>query len=68
MKEKKKIYKVKPGITGLSQISKIDMSLPKLISETDELMIKEMTIFNYFKFIFKTVSGSGMGDVIKGKE
>lgn len=58
-------FNARPGITGLAQISGIDMSTPKLLAETDALMLKEMSMVAYFKYIFKTVAGSGSGDRIK---
>jgi O-antigen biosynthesis protein WbqP len=59
------VYSVRPGITGLAQIYKIDMSTPQLLAETDAKMIKELNIFNYFKYILLTVFGKGFGDSIK---
>ena len=59
------IYSVKPGITGLAQINKIDMSQPKKLAETDCIMIKELSLIKYFKYIIRTLTGSGKGDVIK---
>lgn len=61
------VYSVLPGITGLSQINKIDMSTPQLLSETDAKMIQELNTLGYFKYIFLTVFGKGFGDRI-GKE
>jgi O-antigen biosynthesis protein WbqP len=61
------VFKVRPGITGLAQINKIDMSTPKRLAETDALMLKELTVFYYIKCILKTVVGKGAGDVIKSK-
>lgn len=58
------VYDVLPGITGLAQINNIDMSMPKLLAETDRKMIDTLTLSNYFKYIIKTVSGSGAGDAI----
>ncbi|MDA1381008.1 sugar transferase [Plesiomonas shigelloides] len=58
------VYEVLPGITGLAQINNIDMSTPKLLAETDKKMIDTLTLSNYFKYIMKTVSGSGAGDAI----
>ncbi|MEL4202808.1 sugar transferase [Plesiomonas shigelloides] len=58
------VYDVLPGITGLAQINNIDMSTPKLLAETDKEMIDTLTLSNYFKYIIKTVSGSGAGDAI----
>uniref|UniRef100_UPI0040487157 sugar transferase n=1 Tax=Algoriphagus sp. TaxID=1872435 RepID=UPI0040487157 len=59
------IYSVRPGITGLAQIHKVDMSTPKLLAETDFKMIKKFNVFEYFKYIFLTIVGNGFGDRIK---
>lgn len=59
------VYRVRPGITGLAQVSEIDMSTPKLLAETDARMIASMSLKNYFKYILMTVSGSGQGDRVK---
>jgi O-antigen biosynthesis protein WbqP len=59
------VYSVRPGITGLAQIKKIDMSNPKLLAETDSLMIKDLTLVGYIKFILLTIVGNGFGDRIK---
>lgn len=58
------VYNVRPGITGLAQITKIDMSTPKLLAETDAKMINEFNTFMYFKYIFLTIFGRGYGDSI----
>ena len=58
------VYNVRPGITGLSQINKLDMSTPKLLAETDAKMIAEFNNFVYFKFILLTIFGKGFGDRI----
>ena len=59
------VYSVRPGITGLAQINKIDMSTPQLLAETDAQMIQELNTLGYFKYIFLTVFGKGFGDRIK---
>ena len=64
-RDKLGVYEVRPGITGLAQINKIDMSTPQLLAETDAKMIQEFNILNYFKYIFLTVFGKGLGDRIK---
>jgi lipopolysaccharide/colanic/teichoic acid biosynthesis glycosyltransferase len=61
-RDSKGVYKVRPGITGLAQINKIDMSTPKLLAETDAKMIQELNTLCYFKYIFLTVFGKGFGD------
>jgi len=64
-REKRGVYAIRPGITGLAQIQKIDMSTPKLLAETDAIMNSQFNIFNYFKFIFLTVFGRGFGDRVR---
>jgi O-antigen biosynthesis protein WbqP len=59
------VYDVRPGITGLSQIQKIDMSTPSLLAETDARMIENLSLRLYFKYIFLTISGKGAGDRIR---
>ena len=54
-RKKKGIFKVKPGITGLSQISGITMKTPKLLVKTDLKMIKKLNLFYYFVYILKTI-------------
>jgi len=62
------VYSVRPGITGLSQVRKIDMSKPKLLAVTDAEMIQNFGMKSYFKYIFLTLLGRGFGDrVIKTK-
>lgn len=46
------------------QITKIDMSTPQLLAETDDNMIQELTTLGYFNYIFLTVLGKGFGDRI----
>ena len=59
------VFDVRPGITGLAQISGIDMSTPQLLAETDARMIKEMSLYNYFRYITLTITGKGSGDRIR---
>lgn len=60
------VFDVRPGITGLAQVSHIDMSTPKLLAETDQWMIQNLTVRDYFKYILMTVTGRGRGDRVKG--
>ncbi len=59
------VYSVRPGITGLAQINKIDMSTPQLLAETDAMMIQELNAIVYFKYILLTVFGKRFGDRVK---
>lgn len=64
-REAKGVFKVRPGITGLAQVKRIDMSTPGLLAETDAEMIRLLNVKNYFNYIFQTVTGKGSGDRIK---
>lgn len=57
IKERKKrgIFRVKPGITGLAQISGITMKTPILLAKTDLKMINKMNLYYYFYYILKTL-------------
>ncbi len=59
------VYRARPGITGLAQVSEIDMSTPQLLAETDAKMLDELNITYYFKYIFMTVVGKGRGDRVR---
>ena len=47
------IDKIKPGITGLAQISGINMKTPTLLAKTDLKMIKWINLYYYFYYILK---------------
>ena len=53
--KKRKVFKVKPGITGLAQVSGIYMKTPILLSKTDLKMIKQMNLYYYFYYVLKTL-------------
>ena len=59
------VFDVLPGITGLAQVSEVDMSTPKLLSEWDQRMIERFSLADYFKYILMTVTGRGAGDRVK---
>ena len=59
------VFNVRPGITGLAQINKIDMSTHELLAKIDAEMISTMSVVNYFRYIFLTVAGKGQGDRLR---
>ena len=66
-RDRRGVYDVLPGVTGLAQVNNIDMYTPKLLAETDNKMIATLTIRGYFKYIIMTATGSGKGDAVKTK-
>lgn len=61
-RDKMGVFAARPGITGLAQVNEIDMSTPELLAKTDAKMLENLTLANYFKYIFMTVAGKGSGD------
>ena len=61
------VFDFKPGITGLAQINKIDMSQPKRLAEADAEMLKDLTIRYILRIIINTLIGKGFGDAVKRK-
>lgn len=60
------VFNLRPGITGLAQLSNIDMSMPRLLAETDAKLLPKLTLDKYFKYILMTIIGKGSGDRIVG--
>ena len=67
-REQRGVLGARPGVTGLAQVNDIDMSTPRLLAETDQKMLKNLTVGAYFKYIFMTVAGKGAGDRVPGKD
>ncbi|WP_305043821.1 sugar transferase [Geoalkalibacter sp.] len=65
-RDRRGVYAVRPGITGLAQINGIDMSTPQLLAETDARMVRDLTLGRYFAYIVQTVLGKGSGDRVGG--
>lgn len=64
-REEMGVYKVLPGITGLAQLSGIDMSTPECLAKKDKEMIDTINLKNYFSYILSTALGKGSGDAVK---
>ena len=54
-RKKRGVFKVKPGITGLAQVTDITMKNPTFLAKTDLKMIQQMNLFKYFYYILKTL-------------
>ena len=59
------VYDVLPGITGLAQLSGVDMSTPECLAKKDKEMIDTINLKNYFSYILNTALGKGSGDAVK---
>ena len=58
------IFDVKPGITGLAQVRRVDMSDPERITEWDYRYIGLQSLVLDFKILLATAMGKGSGDRI----
>lgn len=54
-RKKRGVFKVRPGITGLAQLSGVNMKTPTLLAKIDLRMINNMNLFYYFYYIFRTI-------------
>lgn len=59
------VFAVRPGITGLSQIRKIDMSEPQRLAQSDAEYIRNQSFFGDLAILFATISGRGSGDGVR---
>jgi lipopolysaccharide/colanic/teichoic acid biosynthesis glycosyltransferase len=61
------VFHARPGITGLAQVSDVDMSTPALLAQMDERMLSNLNVFSYVRFIVMTLLGNGAGDRVNAK-
>jgi O-antigen biosynthesis protein WbqP len=64
-RQKRGVFEVRPGITGLAQVNGIDMSEPARLAEVDERMIRTLTLKDYFRYLALTLTGKGSGDRVR---
>lgn len=64
-RNKKGVLAARPGITGLAQISGIDMSTPDRLAETDATMLESLSVRSYFRYLIATALGRGSGDQVR---
>ena len=67
-RESRGVLEARPGITGLAQVSGIDMSTPQLLAETDAAMLRSLDLKHYFRYIVQTATGKGSGDRVRSGE
>ena len=54
-RQKRKIFTILPGITGLAQVKGINMSTPILLAKTDLKMMKQLNILYYCYYILFSI-------------
>lgn len=61
-REKRGVFRVRPGITGKAQVAGIDMSDPVRLAEIDAQYVTEASFAGDLKLILRTLVGGGQGD------
>lgn len=59
------VFSVLPGITGLSQVRNIDMSVPEQLSVSDAEYVARQSIPLDLKIVVRTFLGQGQGDKVR---
>jgi O-antigen biosynthesis protein WbqP len=60
----RKVFDIRPGITGIAQLASIDMSTPEKLAEADRRYIDNRTFWGDLRIIAATVLGGGSGDAV----
>ncbi len=66
-RDSRKVFEVKPGITGWAQIHEVDMSTPDKLAMWDAQYISLRCLFLDLKIILSTAFGRGQGDRTKSE-
>ncbi len=64
-RDKRGVFKVSPGVTGLAQVNGVDMSTPRKLARYDALMVNRLTLKLYVTLILATMLGKGSGDRVQ---
>ncbi|MDQ0839815.1 sugar transferase [Sphingomonas faeni] len=59
------VDRLRPGITGVSQVQGLDMSTPELLAKTDATYISNWSVRRDFSLLLRTAMGGGRGDAAK---
>lgn len=51
-----------PGITGVSQVQGLDMSVPQRLAEVDATYIEQWSLGRDLRLLYQTFTGAGRGD------
>jgi lipopolysaccharide/colanic/teichoic acid biosynthesis glycosyltransferase len=64
-RQKRGVFDLRPGITGLAQVQGIDMSQPERLAEVDATYKRRQDLVFDLLLIAQTVMGGGIGDRIR---
>jgi len=60
----RRVFDIRPGITGIAQLASIDMSMPEKLAEADRRYIDTRTFLGDLRIIAATALGGGSGDAV----
>ncbi len=60
----RRVFDIRPGITGIAQLASIDMSTPERLAEADRRYIDSRTFLGDLRIIAASVLGGGSGDAM----
>jgi O-antigen biosynthesis protein WbqP len=61
-RDKRGVFAVRPGITGLAQIKGVDMSQPEHLADIDARYIEDASFAGDLHILWRTLIGQGSGD------
>lgn len=61
-RDKRGLFSIRPGITGVSQVLGIDMTDPERLAASDAQYLADMSVARDAKLILATALGAGRGD------
>ena len=64
-RERRGVFVARPGITGLAQVQKVDMSGPAHLAELDAQMLQQLGFGLYLRLLLVTLTGRGGGDRVR---
>lgn len=61
----RRLYEIRPGITGVAQVAGIDMSDPEKLAEADAAYLRNKSLWIDLRLIVATALGAGQGDRVR---
>ena len=67
-RQKRGVFAICPGITGLAQVKGIDMSVPRKLAKYDQFLAHRLNPKLYLSLILVTLLGKGRGDRVRATQ
>ena len=63
-RKKRHVFNVRPGVTGLAQVNRVNMSTPRKLARYDKIMAINLCAKLYARVILATALGKGHGEPV----